>query len=712
MKLQIKLLSDLCVSSGESFNAYVDTDVVYDECGLPYLPAKRLKGCIREAALELVEMGLADRQTYDTLFGREGFESTLFSMDNAYLQDYDRLVSDLKNCKDRSLVHAQRVLGLFTYLRTQTALKESGTADDGSLRTLRVVNKGLTFEANLRENGHLSKEQTNLLTNAIGLVKHIGSGRTRGLGLVTMTVPEETKDAKDTKETQDAKKQDRTFEIGDRNKISYTLTLQSPLLCKSATGSQEKTHDYIEGSKIIGVLASRLPQDVFSQLMGYDGQGKSIIASNAYISENGDRYVPARASLQKKKDQSYDPNGQLMVADMLLPNTEEVQWTPVGSIYINREGCVKTVETETNYHHRRPADKSIGKANGKDASAFYQLESIQRGQQFAGFLLADREQAEVILSAFQASEKVRMGYNRSAEYGDVTLAVTGVEILSQKTGNMVTEFVVQLNSPVILYNDNCMPAADITTLKQYLAERLAIPEEDCTINASFLTYETIGGFNVTWHRRKPIFTALGKGTVCRVTTKRPVDITLLENAFIGERVAEGYGEIQVYSVPEKQVLLQKAKESAKTQSGEQTDILRRLESARRREEFSYAGVQQANNMFTKQPSLFGRSEFKASLGKLLLLAKEQSTLEGIKEQIAGIETNTKRELCEKLIKSVELGVGKIWQCVLGQVQAANDGQRLKEFLAEEHELQHIYLLGFLYQIKYLTYHRKGDNTNE
>ena len=712
MKLQIKLLSDLCVSSGESFNAYVDTDVVYDECGLPYLPAKRLKGCIREAALELVEMGLAERQTYDTLFGREGFENTLFSMDNAYLQDYDRLVSDLKNCKDRSLVHAQRVLGLFTYLRTQTALKESGTADDGSLRTLRVVNKGLTFEANIRENGHLSKEQTNLLTNAIGLVKHIGSGRTRGLGLVTMTVPEETKDAKDTKETQDAKKQARTFEIGDRNKISYTLTLQSPLLCKSATGSQEKTHDYIEGSKIIGVLASRLPQDVFSQLMGYDGQGKSIIASNAYISENGDRYVPARASLQKKKDQSYDPNGQLMVADMLLPNTEEVQWTPVGSIYINREGCVKTVETETNYHHRRPTDKSIGKANGEDASAFYQLESIQKGQQFAGFLLADREQAEVILSAFQASEKVRMGYNRSAEYGNVELAVTGVEILSQKTGNMATDFVVQLNAPLILYNDNCMPAADITTLKQYLAERLAIPEEDCTINASFLTYETIGGFNVTWHRRKPIFTALGKGTVCHITTKRPVDITLLENAFIGERVAEGYGEIQVCSVPERQVLLQKAKESAKTQSGEQTDILRRLESARRREEFSYAGVQQANSLFTKQPSLFGRSEFKASLGKLLLLAKEQGTLEGVMDQIAGIETNTKRELCEKLMKSVAVGADKVLKQAKETIKSTQDAQRMQELISEEKALQKIYLLGFLYQIKYLTYHRKGDNTNE
>ena len=57
MKLYIKLLSDLCTYSGESYNSMVDTDVVYDKYGIPYIPAKRIKGCIREAALELLEFG-------------------------------------------------------------------------------------------------------------------------------------------------------------------------------------------------------------------------------------------------------------------------------------------------------------------------------------------------------------------------------------------------------------------------------------------------------------------------------------------------------------------------------------------------------------------------------------------------------------------------------------------------------------------------------
>ena len=86
MILQIKLLSDLCASSGETYNSYVDTDVVYDDYGLPYIPAKRIKGCIREAALELVEWGLFEKSLYENLFGKEGIEKSLFAFDNAYLQ--------------------------------------------------------------------------------------------------------------------------------------------------------------------------------------------------------------------------------------------------------------------------------------------------------------------------------------------------------------------------------------------------------------------------------------------------------------------------------------------------------------------------------------------------------------------------------------------------------------------------------------------------
>lgn len=53
MKITIELLSDICIGSGESYNSVIDTDVTYDDYGLPYIPAKRIKGCIREAGLEL-----------------------------------------------------------------------------------------------------------------------------------------------------------------------------------------------------------------------------------------------------------------------------------------------------------------------------------------------------------------------------------------------------------------------------------------------------------------------------------------------------------------------------------------------------------------------------------------------------------------------------------------------------------------------------------
>ena len=51
--LKITLLSDLCVGNGESIGNAVDADVCMDRVGLPYIPARRLKGCLKQAALEL-----------------------------------------------------------------------------------------------------------------------------------------------------------------------------------------------------------------------------------------------------------------------------------------------------------------------------------------------------------------------------------------------------------------------------------------------------------------------------------------------------------------------------------------------------------------------------------------------------------------------------------------------------------------------------------
>lgn len=62
------------------------------------------------------------------------------------------------------------------------------------------------------------------------------------------------------------------------------------------------------------------------------------------------------------------------------------------------------------------------------------------------------------------------------------------------------------------------------------------------ISSPFLKYSTIGGFNVTWGRRKQTFNALGKGSVLKLHSDTGFSGTFDSSNFIGERVSEGYGE--------------------------------------------------------------------------------------------------------------------------------------------------------------------------
>ena len=359
MKLRIELLSDLCTYSGETYNSMVDTDVVYDDYGLPYIQAKRLKGCIREAYQELEEFGVVPAGSTIRVFGEEGYHKSAFTLSNAYLADYEKLISDIEKEEDKAVTHPQNVLRLYTYARTQTAIDlKSGVADKNSLRTMRVIKKGLVFEADFHYQGDLTDEEKKALEHAMESVCHIGYSRTRGLGIVRLNVVDEKNDIHT---------EVHADEVGEMNKIHYSIKLLAPMLCKAAEGNQARTQIYIEGAKVLGLLAEAMGQE-------------ELIVSNAYIGLDGRRCTPLRASLQKKKDQTFDSEQMMEVQDMLFTDKTTEQMSAVKYAFADEEGYLQEVETEINYHHRRPEDKSVGRATGKDGSAFYQLESIRPGQ--------------------------------------------------------------------------------------------------------------------------------------------------------------------------------------------------------------------------------------------------------------------------------------------------------------------------------------------
>lgn len=684
MKLYIKLLSDMCTYSGETYNSIVDTDVVYDVHGIPYIPAKRIKGCIREAALELLEFGLISREEYEKLFGKEGDQQSGFSLSNAYLKGHTALVAVAEHFKENGLAAPQNVLEQYTDLRTQTAMDlETGVADKNSLRTMRVLRRGLEFEAECNPGKKMNAELQESLKLAVSLVKHMGVSRSRGLGLVEMKLEDDSTGKMEAEESNKhvliTKEQ-----LKEQNKISYRITLKSTMVCKSPQGNQAQTQDYIAGSKVLGLLAGALGREVYIDLMKHQG----IRVSNAYIMNGEKRCMPARISLQKQKDQSYDEEGKMLIKDMLYaPDVTGKQMTPAGVAYMDADHHTAGVVTEISYHHQRPADKSVGRATGEDGSSFYQLCGISAGQTFGGAIYADKVCAEKILEAVNALGEVRMGYGKSSEFGAVDFALYDVESSGEQSPSTMHDAVLTLGSDVILYNEYGMPSTEINVLKNCLEAVTGV--DDLELTHPFLDFALIGGFNVTWQRRKPAFHALGKGSTFLVHSDKGFDAGRLRSQFIGERTAEGYGEliltpaetsadVCIYktsdgTLKDDEESEVKSSEPLDTEeairkkliAGEETGcILQQLlqtEFARQIEESVRtrlkAEVGKAQNMFTEKredsEERMVKRGLNASVAKLRAIFKNETSYQGMKEQADAIEDKKKRKICQDILTLID-----------------------------------------------------------
>ena len=199
--IKIKLLSDAVPGSGEGYGAVIDADIVFDELGIPFIPAKRIKGCLRESANDicamLSESGPAsislnfnrekeeEFEIVKEIFGKQGQEkSAPIYFSNLTLPQYEDNFNALSYFKHKYpiLVTTEGIVEAFTYIRQQTAIEEdSGTADDHSLRSIRVLKKGVEFQGTVS----LEKQEPEidyLLQLACMNLRRFGTKRTRGFG--------------------------------------------------------------------------------------------------------------------------------------------------------------------------------------------------------------------------------------------------------------------------------------------------------------------------------------------------------------------------------------------------------------------------------------------------------------------------------------------------------------------------------------------------
>ncbi|MEC4807356.1 MAG: RAMP superfamily CRISPR-associated protein [Jaaginema sp. PMC 1079.18] len=189
-QLKIKLLSDTTFGRGDGVAGLIDQEVEHDIYGFPYLRGRTLKGLLSEECDNLIAVLSHHKQDWEkvacNLFGTLG--SNLGTMAAVHVGDAC-LPDDLRQAiafqiHDETLTKTE-VLDSLTTIRRQTAINvQSGTADEGSLRSYRVVLRDLCFSADLIFEEVPNDEMLSLLAVGAMALRRLGSGRNRGRGHV------------------------------------------------------------------------------------------------------------------------------------------------------------------------------------------------------------------------------------------------------------------------------------------------------------------------------------------------------------------------------------------------------------------------------------------------------------------------------------------------------------------------------------------------
>lgn len=216
--LKIKLLSDTIFSGGESIVSISDIDELYDDYKIPYYKGKSVKGNIRESAELIIEnqkkfdeqKAKQNEEIVKALFGktflrdqsseedkkeekekkelyRDDQTQGILRFENASLED--DLKQNLKYLVDKKIITKDEIISSLTDIRYATKIdREYGTAKKGSLRSMRVLNKGITFSANIYSERDLTEDELALLLCAVKATRHVGTLRSRGKGQVECTL--------------------------------------------------------------------------------------------------------------------------------------------------------------------------------------------------------------------------------------------------------------------------------------------------------------------------------------------------------------------------------------------------------------------------------------------------------------------------------------------------------------------------------------------
>lgn len=585
-RLKIELMSDLCAGSGYSYAGVIDSDVFYDEYGFPWIPARRLKGCMREAA------DLVCPESAEALFGKTGdVETRGIIVGNAYIEGHDAIAEELKEVrgqkrKEASYLSPQNILSIYTGVRAQTRINEdTGVAEENTLRYTRVVGQydpyrdrtPLCFYAEVEYDEMYQKSMERI----VKAVRNLGMNRNRGLGSVRCTL-----DMRPEKDHTDKVPEERVNGQG-RVCLTYVLCNREPLLMSS--DDRENSDSYISGKSILGTLSgaylrragTKAESEEFRELF-LDGNTIFTDASLTFPpkEERGDAakwpdYHPAPLYLNRLKKTKVLVN-LLKEHDKVLPKGKEEAYNMEKGNLPKKLKTHYVCETKPNTYEIAEPEREIYYHNSH-REQLYSQEALKEGQYFQGKIYASQRYARLLTELLEES-RLCFGKSKTAQYGSCEIAArVAVENVPDdkicaKEGERVA---VILSSDAIFLNESGYTVR-FEEIKKLAGERLGIPYEEDADDGSIIQTKEVTGYNSTWNLKRPGVPAVKAGSVLVYAIKAGCcwEKTLCpDETCIGERNLEGYGQVRiikcrdmVYAACKQEPLQEKPEEILKLRS--------------------------------------------------------------------------------------------------------------------------------------------------
>ncbi len=354
-----------------------------------------------------------------------------------------------------------------------------------------------------------------------------------------------------------------------RKYLKLELELEEPLIAHTLAGDPNNiaTLPFIPGNLLRGAAIARylrqhpgpLESNPTACQLFLDGTVRYL---NAYpAAQNGERTLPTPFSLHQEK-KPFQP-----IYDLSAEETGNLQRPvpinhPFCAITDNEAISFYTPARQLTIHNRR--DRVAGRATEERGNVF-RYEALAPGQTFIAIILYPEKWAEEVESLFSSSEPLFLGLSRSAGYGKIHITKAESKLIPKdwrEGGDAAraieagASFSLLLLSDVLLRDEDGQDLGFLTpdkVSKALGAQVELVPEK------TFSRHKLIGGFNRKWGMPLPQRWVARAGSLYTFRAKAQIPQETLQQLLwegIGERRAEGFGRIALYTPITSSITLQ------------------------------------------------------------------------------------------------------------------------------------------------------------